>query len=312
MILIFLISVVNAATYSSVGCYALSDLESYLTSQGSYTYQTNSYCENLCGGQKIAATLDGSTCYCGNTIPNGISSVSSSNCNAACQGYGTETCGGEGYLSVFSTDPDAFEESNQSSESSSSSKTTKSSTSTRSSTSTTSTSFPLTTTSSTLDSTSTTSTYISISTTSTSTSSTDSETSESGTSSVAAVTKVITTVISVSNSVETITTTFQATTTTSASDTTITTSSKLSKGTIAGIAIGSVFGFAFILAACVVFYLRSRKVVENESSSSSINTEKSYTLYGIDYSDSGVKRLSNGSLSLDLHENTLRIVNPDN
>lgn len=92
---------VHAATWSDLGCFAESDISSFLSNQGSYTYQTTSYCENLCADYAVAALLNGKYCYCGLEIPALSLLTDSSNCNVACQGYGTVTCGGDGYFEVY-------------------------------------------------------------------------------------------------------------------------------------------------------------------------------------------------------------------
>ncbi|ONH66821.1 Cell wall integrity and stress response component 2 [Cyberlindnera fabianii] len=87
------LSSADSSTFSTSGCYSLSSLKSYLSSQGSYTFQTNSYCEDLCDNQgfSVAATLDGSTCYCGNKLPSNIDTVDNDKCSSTCNATTTMT-----------------------------------------------------------------------------------------------------------------------------------------------------------------------------------------------------------------------------
>ncbi|KAJ7729694.1 hypothetical protein DFH07DRAFT_849884 [Mycena maculata] len=40
-------------------------------------------------------------CFCGSSLVSGATSTSSSNCNYACAGGGTNTCGGFYYINVY-------------------------------------------------------------------------------------------------------------------------------------------------------------------------------------------------------------------
>ncbi|OBA24223.1 WSC-domain-containing protein [Metschnikowia bicuspidata var. bicuspidata NRRL YB-4993] len=104
LLLLLLAVLVQADSFSDYGCYSESDILSLLTLQGSYTYQTPSYCEQLCEGEKVAAVMDGKYCYCGLTVPASSLEVDSSKCDVACQGYGSITCGGDGYFEVYVND----------------------------------------------------------------------------------------------------------------------------------------------------------------------------------------------------------------
>ncbi|CAR22183.1 Wsc2p [Lachancea thermotolerans CBS 6340] len=96
------VSQAATASYSQVGCYKEADLESALSSKGSYIYQSVSYCEEQCDGSEVAALLGGNTCYCGDASAlGGASSGDSSNCNTKCAGWPYDTCGGSGYMQVY-------------------------------------------------------------------------------------------------------------------------------------------------------------------------------------------------------------------
>lgn len=77
-------------TYS--GCYSSS---TGLSDQGSYTYQTPSYCQPICvaKNQAVFGLSQGSNCWCGDELPPASSKVDDSNCNAPCNGYGQDDCG---------------------------------------------------------------------------------------------------------------------------------------------------------------------------------------------------------------------------
>jgi len=87
-------------TYS--GCYSSS---TGLSDQGSYTYQTPSYCQPICvaKNQAVFGLSQGSNCWCGDELPPASSKVDDSNCNAPCNGYGQDDCGGTNYFSVYLT-----------------------------------------------------------------------------------------------------------------------------------------------------------------------------------------------------------------
>ncbi|KXL49870.1 hypothetical protein M433DRAFT_300 [Acidomyces richmondensis BFW] len=89
-----------AMSYS--GCYSSS---TGLSDQGSYTYQTPSYCQPICIGknQAVFGLSQGSNCWCGNELPPASSKVDDSNCNTPCNGYGLDDCGGTNYFSVYLT-----------------------------------------------------------------------------------------------------------------------------------------------------------------------------------------------------------------
>lgn len=120
--LIYFIQFALADEYTYVGCYKKSDLENSLTSNGSYIYQSVSYCENSCNNAKVAAITNGDTCYCGNSpsILSKYNKVDDSYCNKPCTGYPYEICGGDEYMSVYASSNSGFTFSSVSSTSSSS------------------------------------------------------------------------------------------------------------------------------------------------------------------------------------------------
>lgn len=79
----------DAMTY--IGCFSSSKP---MTNQGSYTYQTSGYCQEVCYNVSMPAMglYDGADCYCGELLPAEADKVSDSNCNVTCNGYGTEDC----------------------------------------------------------------------------------------------------------------------------------------------------------------------------------------------------------------------------
>lgn len=292
---------VAADSYTLKGCYALSDLESVLTSKGTYQYQTNSYCEQQCGSA-VAATLNGSGCYCGDSLPSNIASVSSDKCDTTCYGYGTEICGGDGYLSVY-TNGEEDDDADSSSSSKSTSSTKTSSTTTLSSTKTSS-----------------------KASTTTSSSTNSEETTTTTSNSVTQSVTVVTSVISASNVVQVITTTASSASGSDSSTTSASSSGGLSKGAIAGIAIGSIFGVASLVAVLILIFIKTRNSDQDDDDEDTVSASQEkfptppihndFNYYGFQQPvpplmETGHKRLSNGSLPDARHEKTLRIVNPD-
>lgn len=135
VLLSFLSSSSLADNWSSLGCYKSSSL-SNLESKGYYIWQSSGHCEQECSGKRIAALINGSQCYCGDSDPS-LDSDDDSNCDTSCQGYGTEKCGGSGYYTVY-VNADVDSEDVQLSSSSSLSLTSTSSTSSSSTSSSTS------------------------------------------------------------------------------------------------------------------------------------------------------------------------------
>jgi cell wall integrity and stress response component len=77
---------------TAVGCFSDSG---DLVDQGSYTFQTIGYCQQLCVNMTmpVMALTKGSNCLCGHTAPT-TGQVANGTCNTKCQGYGQQTCGG--------------------------------------------------------------------------------------------------------------------------------------------------------------------------------------------------------------------------
>ncbi|CCE66272.1 hypothetical protein TPHA_0P01140 [Tetrapisispora phaffii CBS 4417] len=96
---------VAAVTYNYQGCYDSSSLRSMMSSLGTYTYQSISYCQTECNGSKFIALLDGGECYCSDdtSILDVLSSLQSdsSQCNVGCNGWPYQTCGGQTYMDFY-------------------------------------------------------------------------------------------------------------------------------------------------------------------------------------------------------------------
>ncbi|EMC99977.1 hypothetical protein BAUCODRAFT_30404 [Baudoinia panamericana UAMH 10762] len=88
------------STMTYEGCFSSS---SGFTNQGDYMYQTSGYCQPLCVNQNdaVLATNNGSSCWCGNTLPPANSKVDDSQCNVPCNGFDKENCGGANFWSVY-------------------------------------------------------------------------------------------------------------------------------------------------------------------------------------------------------------------
>ncbi|QPG75750.1 hypothetical protein FOA43_003110 [Brettanomyces nanus] len=102
-----LIDVVTGLTYK--GCYSSVP---GLVSQGTYIYQTSSYCQSICSDSYVVALKDGGDCYCGDTLPTGDSDDDL--CAVSCFGYSSETCGGSDSYTVYTNDENQANEVNAS------------------------------------------------------------------------------------------------------------------------------------------------------------------------------------------------------
>lgn len=58
-------------------------------------------CQSL--GKYVAATTEGSKCYCGDSYPPNSTLVEDKYCNTPCTGYDKDACGGIGYWTVYNT-----------------------------------------------------------------------------------------------------------------------------------------------------------------------------------------------------------------
>ena len=109
-ILLLIISLYTSFTtandvFSYSGCYLSSSLQSMgLSSKGSYTWQSPSYCENQCSGSVFIALTEGGNCYCGSGVDVlSVSKQAESNCDTKCYGWPADMCGdGDGdYMNVY-------------------------------------------------------------------------------------------------------------------------------------------------------------------------------------------------------------------
>ena len=96
------------ADYNYIGCYNQDVIQALgLTSKGWYTYQSVSYCQLQCDNSDTVALLNGGDCYCGNSIDqiNSILSTSSSStdadCNVPCNGWPYQNCGGASAIDLY-------------------------------------------------------------------------------------------------------------------------------------------------------------------------------------------------------------------
>lgn len=81
----------NAAEEVSKGCY--SDATP-LEDQGSYTYQSDGYCQKLClkDNYSVFALTGGTHCLCGNKLPSDSAKTSDSDCDKDCAGWPDVKC----------------------------------------------------------------------------------------------------------------------------------------------------------------------------------------------------------------------------
>ncbi|KAL4930739.1 WSC domain-containing protein [Aspergillus undulatus] len=95
--------VVGAAQQTYIGCFTDS---TPLKSQGSYQYQSNGYCMNLCynDGKAVFGLYNSDTCLCGDEIPAKSNEEDSDDkCNKPCAAWPTVMCGGSDAYSVYLT-----------------------------------------------------------------------------------------------------------------------------------------------------------------------------------------------------------------
>ncbi|EAU36522.1 predicted protein [Aspergillus terreus NIH2624] len=93
---------VHAQSEVSKGCYKS---VSPLSSQGTYTFQSDGYCQNLClkSNYKVFALHNGNECFCGNKLPADSDETDDSDCNTSCTGWPSVMCGGKSAYSVYLT-----------------------------------------------------------------------------------------------------------------------------------------------------------------------------------------------------------------
>ncbi|RAO72895.1 uncharacterized protein BHQ10_008907 [Talaromyces amestolkiae] len=96
---------IAATTVSALelGCFSdTSETLSSFVNNGSYTFQSTGYCQQVCGtiGHSYYA-LKGSDCWCGDAIPPISDMVDDSNCNIPCAGYARQNCGGINAFEVY-------------------------------------------------------------------------------------------------------------------------------------------------------------------------------------------------------------------
>ncbi|KAI5248394.1 WSC-domain-containing protein [Aureobasidium subglaciale] len=97
-----LTSALTAGVVTSAGCFNDSD---GLTQSDTYNYQSKGHCQEQCIGADatVMAMSNANECWCGTTLPPKSSLTDNSKCSLACVGYPTDTCGGNGYWSVYFT-----------------------------------------------------------------------------------------------------------------------------------------------------------------------------------------------------------------
>lgn len=76
---------------TSKGCFSGAD---GFLSQGSFMYQSQGHCQEICVGLKkpVMALTGGSDCSCGDLLPVASSKVSDSECGTDCNGWPDQKC----------------------------------------------------------------------------------------------------------------------------------------------------------------------------------------------------------------------------
>ncbi|KAI2781756.1 hypothetical protein F4815DRAFT_444101 [Daldinia loculata] len=92
-----------------VGCF---DSPTNLEFSRTYVFQSVGFCGDWCesNNQPVMAVTNGTGCLCGQAVPPSERAVPDSFCNRACSGYAQEMCGGQGYFSVYTAQPDEPEQ----------------------------------------------------------------------------------------------------------------------------------------------------------------------------------------------------------
>ncbi|KAN0137473.1 WSC domain containing protein [Lactarius tabidus] len=93
------------AGWSSIGCYS-DNVNGRALTAAAYTDtvgMTVESCVNFCNSKNLiyAGVEYAQECYCGNTITDGSTSVASTDCNFACKGDASETCGAGNRLNMY-------------------------------------------------------------------------------------------------------------------------------------------------------------------------------------------------------------------
>jgi len=89
------------AAMQNIGCYSSSGS---LVAADNYLYQTKDWCaQKECSGQAVIGLTNGNGCLCGNSLPPASSKVDATKCNIGCTGFGTDSCGGNGYYTIWTT-----------------------------------------------------------------------------------------------------------------------------------------------------------------------------------------------------------------
>ncbi|KAL4892593.1 WSC domain-containing protein [Aspergillus ambiguus] len=103
---LFLLAVGLPAVYAQTevkkGCYSNA---SPLTSAGTYTFQSDGYCQKQClkDNYKVFALHNANECFCGNKLPAESDKTDDSDCNTSCAGWPDTMCGGKNAYSVYLT-----------------------------------------------------------------------------------------------------------------------------------------------------------------------------------------------------------------
>lgn len=97
--------VLAANGQENYGCFSSVDIAN---DQGTFTYQTPTYCLQKCLEYDYVALKNGTECYCLNSIPT-TDNLSSDSCVAKCAGYVGLTCGGENSYEVYGSNANSTE-----------------------------------------------------------------------------------------------------------------------------------------------------------------------------------------------------------
>ncbi|KAI9850753.1 MAG: hypothetical protein M1838_005164 [Thelocarpon superellum] len=89
------------------GCYSAGGT---LQDQGSYTFQTSGWCQNLTVvvfNKPVMALTAGSHCWIGDELPPPSDKVDDSKCNTPCNGFPSQKCGGQNFWGAWLTGTEA-------------------------------------------------------------------------------------------------------------------------------------------------------------------------------------------------------------
>ncbi|PWY92876.1 hypothetical protein BO70DRAFT_349169 [Aspergillus heteromorphus CBS 117.55] len=96
----------SPAVSATTGCYTT---PGELVAQGTYQFQSNGYCQQICTRQNhtVYALHNGNECSCGDQLPPSSDKVADTECDSPCSGFPSETCGSTNTWTVITDSSNA-------------------------------------------------------------------------------------------------------------------------------------------------------------------------------------------------------------